>query len=160
VTDTRRSGRRGAQALWSCPLCGVKLVTRNSSHSCGPFSVEAFLRGKSDAGRDLFRRFVAVVERCGPCSLAPAKTRVAFVAQVRFASVNRVGGNYIDVHFVLPRVIDSPRFSKVDHFGKLYVHHLRLRGPREFDRQLTHWLGQSYAEYGRREWLKDKPSRR
>src|SRR5262245_46246637 len=30
-------------------------------------------------------------------------------------------------HFVLPRSIDSPRFRKIEHLGKLHVHHVRLR---------------------------------
>lgn len=156
----RAVGSTPAARLWTCPLCGVKLVSRNLSHSCGPFSVEAFLDGKSDAARALFRRFAALVERCGPTSLAPAKTRVAFVAQVRFASVNRVGLDYIDIHFVLPGAIVSPRFLKVEHLGKLYVHHLRLRVPSDFDRELATWLRRSYREYGQRQWLEGRQSRR
>jgi hypothetical protein len=125
-----------------CPLCGVKLVA------------------KSDRAQDVFRRFVAGIESCGPYSLAPAKTRVAFVAQVRFASVNRIGDDYIDVHFVLPRAIASPRFSKVERLGQLYVHHLRLRDARDVNRQLLVWLRQAYAEYGQRQWLEKRRPRR
>src|SRR5262252_10262154 len=99
-----------ARPLWECPRCGVKLVARNLSHSCGDYSIEKFLRDKSVVGRTLFERFVALIARCGPYEVAPAKTRVAFMAQVRFASVNRVGDESIDVHFVLPRALESPRF--------------------------------------------------
>jgi len=139
--------------LWECPRCGAKLVTRNLPHACGPYSMEKFLEGKPEIGRDLFRRFVALIATCGPYQVAPAKTRVAFMATVRFASVNRVGQDSIDVHFVLPRAIDGPRFRKVEHLGKLYVHHLRLRDPRDCDRELARWLKQSYREYGQRGWL-------
>ncbi len=142
--------------LWECPRCGAKLVTKNLSHSCGDHSVEKFLEGKTDVGRDLFRRFRALIAQCGPYELAPAKTRVAFMAEVRFASVNRVGDDCIDVHFVLPRTIESPRVRRVEHLGKLHVYHVRLRHPRDFDRELADWLHQSYVEYGRRGWLKRK----
>jgi hypothetical protein len=54
---------------------------------------------------------------------------------------------------VLPRVIDSPRFRKVEHLGKLHVHHVRLKDRRDFDRELAAWLRQSYVEYGQRAWL-------
>jgi hypothetical protein len=59
----------------------------------------------------------------------------------------------IDVHFVLPRVVASRRIRRVEHLGKVHVHHLRLAEPRDFDREVQSWLVQSYREYGRREWL-------
>ena len=27
--------------LWTCPKCGARLITRNLSHSCGTFSLDA-----------------------------------------------------------------------------------------------------------------------
>lgn len=149
----RPTRKSGTATLWECPHCGAKLISKNLSHSCGAFSVEKFLQGKTDIGRDLFGRFAAMIARCGPYEVAPAKTRVAFMGKVRFASVNRVGHDYIDVHFVLPRPIDSPRLRRLEHLGKLYVHHLRLREGREFDRELSDWLRLSYLEYGQRGWL-------
>ena len=137
-------------AQWKCPRCGAKLVQKNLSHACGDYSVEKYLADKSERGRDLFGRFVKLIARCGPYDVAPAKTRVAFMEQVRFASVNRVRDEYIDVHFVLPRTIESSRLSKVEHVGNVYVHHLRLRDRRDFDRELASWLKQSYREYGQR----------
>jgi hypothetical protein len=142
--------------LWECPRCGAKLVAKNLSHACGPYSIEKFLEGTSEIGRDLFGRLVTLIEKCGPYEVAPAKTRVAFMAAVRFASVNRVGNDFIDVHFVLPRAIDGLRFRKVEHLGKLHVHHLRLRDRLDCDRELARWLRQSYREYGQRGWLTTK----
>ena len=145
--------------LWTCPRCGAKLIARNLSHASGAYSIEKFLKGKTDIGRGLFHRFVALLGRWCRYDLAPAKTRVAFMGIVRFASVNRVGRDSIDVHFVLPRVIKSPRFRRVEQVGKLYVHHLRLRDRRDFDRELAGWLRRSYIEYGQRGWLaKDEPA--
>jgi hypothetical protein len=153
---TRQVPGACATKLWKCPRCGAKLVAKNLSHACGPYSIEKFLDGKSEIGRDLFRYFVTLIEKCGPFEVAPAKTRVAFMAAVRFASVNRIGNDFIDVHFVLPRAIDGPRFRKVEHLGTLHVHHLRLRDRRDCDRELAHWLRQSYREYGQRGWLTTK----
>lgn len=101
-----------------------------------------------------------MIARCGPYRRAPAKTRVAFVADVRFASVNRVTEDAIHVHFVLPRVVASPRLRRVDDLGSLHVHHLRLERPADFDRELQGWLLASYREYGRREWLEPHAPRR
>jgi uncharacterized C2H2 Zn-finger protein len=142
------------ESLWQCPRCGARLLRKNLSHSCGDHSVEKFLRGKSERGRRLFAAFAAMVARCGPHHIAPAKTRVAFLALVRFASVNRVGDDNIDVHLVLPRRLLSPRFRKVEHLSNVYVHHLRLGGDAELDAELQSWLDASYREYGEREWLR------
>jgi hypothetical protein len=136
--------------MWACPRCGAKLLRRGLSHSCGDHSVERFLEGKP---RGRFDRFVKMIAACGPYDVAPAKTRVAFLKQVRFASVNRVAADCLDVHFVLPRRLASSRFRKVEKLGRLYVHHLRLRTADEFDRELQAWLRASYREYGDRGWL-------
>ncbi len=138
-----------------CPRCGVQLVARNLSHACGDYSIEKFLRGKTAAERALLDKFVALIPR--PHTVAPAKTRVAFCAQVRFASVNRVGNGTIDIHFVLPRVIEHARVRRIDHLGKLHVHHVRLERAADCDAQLAAWLKAAYAEYGERAWL--TPSR-
>jgi len=152
-SNNRRSRDTRPTTLWECPRCGAKGIVRNLSHACGSYSIDRFLEGKTDVGRDLFWRFVTLIEKCGSYEVAPARTRVAFMAAVRFASINRVGCDFIDVHFVLPRAIDSPRFRKIEPVGKLHVHHLRLRARREFDRELGRWLRQSFREYGQRKWL-------
>jgi hypothetical protein len=153
MARVRKRRFEGAARLWECPRCGTKLIAKNLSHACGDYSVEKFLAGKSEHGRDLFRRFVALIARCGAFDFAPAKTRVAFMAKVRFASVNRVSEGHIDVHLVLPQALESPRFRKVEKIGNVYVHHLRLSDRRDFDRELAGWLRRSYAEYGQRGWL-------
>lgn len=144
--------------LWTCPRCGAKLVSRNLSHACGEHSVAAFLARAGAKGRALYTRFVTLIARCGPYHVAPAKTRVAFLARVRFASVNRVRDEAIDVHFVLPRRIASPRFRRIERLGKLYVHHLRLSRAAEFNRELAGWLRAAYTEYGERTWLERRPA--
>lgn len=143
----------GDHPLWSCPRCGVKLLSRGLSHSCGQFSVERFLAGRDARERALFRRFVALVAACGPYEVAPAKTRVAFLVKVRFASVNRLGPGGMDVHFVLPEALRSSRLRRVDRVGKLFLHHLRVTRPDELDAEVGRWLRASYVEYGERRWL-------
>jgi hypothetical protein len=139
--------------MWVCPKCGVKLVAKNLSHACGDYSIEKFLEGKTEQGRKLFELFVKQIAACGPYSVAPAKTRVAFMTKVRFASVNRIGKDAIDVHFVLAHKLKSKRFKRVEQLGKLYVHHLRLTNEADFDDELAAWIRLSYQEYGEREWL-------
>jgi hypothetical protein len=146
-------------ALWECPFCRAKLVFRGLSHACGRYSVEKFLAGASMHAQQLFSRFVELIAACGPYEVAPAKTRVAFLASVRFASVNRVRPTHLDVHFVLPRPLSSPRFRRIERLGKLYVHHLRFVDEREMDDEVQRWLQDSYAQYGERRWLNRSPRR-
>ncbi len=148
------------RALWKCPRCGAKLVHKNLAHSCGAFTEEAFLANAGVRERGLYERFVECVARCGPYELAPAKTRVAFLALVRFASVNRIGDGFIDVHLVLPRELESARLRKVERVGNVWVHHLRLRDAGDFDRELEAWVREAYEAYGRREWLAASKARR
>jgi len=139
--------------MWRCPKCRVKGVAKNFSHACGDFSVKKFLEGKSATGEKLFRAFERAIAECGPYEVAPAKTRVAFLSQVRFASVNGVRDGALDVHLVLPRRLESARFRRVEKVGPLYVHHLRVT---RVDNQLKSWLRAAYREYGEREWLQKK----
>jgi hypothetical protein len=115
--------------------------------------VERFLAGHSAEERALYRRFVARVAAAGPYQVAPAKTRIAFLSQVRFASVNRLGPRGLDVHLVLPRRLPGPRFRRVERLGKLFVHHLRFTALEEIDAEVAAWLAASRAEYGERRWL-------
>ncbi len=131
--------------LWSCPECGAKLVQRNLSHACGDFSVERFLAGKGERARALFERFEALVARCGPYERAPAKTRVAFMVRMRFASVNGVSERGLRAHLCLPRRIDSPRFTRVEPIGRILGHHFRVASPDELDDEVLGWMRESYA---------------
>jgi hypothetical protein len=75
------------------------------------------------------------------------------MTRVRFASVNRVADDAIDVHFVLPRRVESERIRRVEKVDRVYVHHLRLAAPADFDDELRAWLAASRAEYGEQAWL-------
>lgn len=131
--------------LWSCPLCGAKLATENLSHACGDYSVEGFLAGKSERARALFARLPALVARCGPYEHAPAKTRVAFMVRMRFASVNAVSDRGLRAHVCLPRELASPRFSRIERIGNVWVHHFRVERSDELDDEVLGWLRESYA---------------
>lgn len=143
--------------LWTCPKCGRKFVTRNMWHACGPYTVETFLAGKGDQARTLFHRFVELIERCGPYEVAPAKTRVAFMARVRFAGVSRVSDRGMTIGFALPKPIQSPRLSKVEQIAPgWHGHWMRIKDPDELDEEVLAWLRESYRMMGMQERLKER----
>ncbi|HEY7589167.1 MAG TPA: DUF5655 domain-containing protein [Thermoplasmata archaeon] len=130
--------------LWTCPRCGKKFVTRNIYHSCGPYTVADFLRGKGPKGRALFRRFESLLRACGPVTVAPNKTGIAFMVRVRFAGVRRVSDRGMTFAFALLRRIESPRIAKVEQYGKWYGHIVRVTEPGQLDDEVLRWLRESY----------------
>ncbi len=118
------------------------------SHACGPYSVEAFLAGKSERARSLFEAFVRLVSRCGPVTPAPASTRVAFMVRTRFCAVERLSDRSMRAQFGLPYQLESPRIEKVDNLNGWYVHWLTLRALDEFDDELQRWLCTAYHQMG------------
>jgi len=104
-----------------------------------------FLEGKGPRARRLYRKFYALVRRCGPVSVAPTKTRVAFMVRVRFAGVNRISNRGMTASFALPRRLDSPRIQRVEHpVRRWYVHYFRVSSPEELDDEALEWLRESY----------------
>ncbi len=135
--------------LWTCPKCGAKFVTRNMWHGCGDYSVEKFLEGKGPRARKLFDCFVGLIAACGPFETAPAKTRVAFMARVRFAAVLRLSDRGMTVSFGLPRRLEHPRIGRIEEYGSgWYGHFVRVTSAEEMDDEMLQWLRESYSQMG------------
>ncbi len=85
-----------------------------------------------------------MVRRCGPVTVLPEKTRIAFHVRMSFAVVSfRRDG--LRGHFVLARRLASPRFTKIYTVSpRNHVHEFRLRSLDEFDGELLGWLREAY----------------
>lgn len=137
-------GKRGSKPLWHCPKCGHRFVTRNLWHSCGRFHVRDHLKGKSRQVARLYRRFAALVRKCGPVTISPNKTRIAFMVRMRFAGC-RVGKDALHIGFLLSRRVRSARIRRVEFIPhRYYLHHLPIHTPDELDGELLGWLRESY----------------
>ena len=146
--------------LWTCPACGRPFANTNQPHSCGHYTVEQFLTGRSDQERALYDAFSTAVHACGDVTAAPAKTRVGFQARMIFASVNRLKKNALHAHVVLTRELRSQRFDKVEELtARCFVHHFVVRSKAEIDDEVRSWLAEAY-ETGEQKQLKKKPPRR
>jgi len=114
-------------------------------HSCGRYSVEKFLSGKSRNAVSLYEHFTSLMRECGPFKIAPAKTRIGFQVRMIFAAVNKLNDQGLDAHVVLSRRLNSPRFRRIETTtSKCYVHHFRLESLRELDDEVKHWLQEAY----------------
>lgn len=144
--------------MWTCPKCGSKFVNRNQWHSCGRSTVEDWLERVGPSGKALYRRFEALIRACGEIDVAPAKTRIAFLGQVRFASVTRLTDQEMVCTFALPHTLDSPRLARVQEVVPgWFVHTLVVTASDQFDDEVQAWIRESYRLMGMRERLRKGP---
>jgi hypothetical protein len=110
--------------------------------------------------RALYVEFKRRLASCGPIFAAPAKTRIAFLARVRFAGVAGISDDAITISFSLPTPLRSKRFTKVEEVAPgWWVHRLRITDAHQFDTQLQGWLCESYRLMGMQERLRKKRRR-
>jgi len=135
---------RHPSALWRCPRCGHRFVTRNLWHSCGRYRVADHFAGKPKLLRTIFRRLVRVARGCGPVTVYAQKTRIVIQARVRFAGLV-VRQRSLDAGLWLKRRVAHPRLQRVENLGRLgYGVHFRLTSPAEIDRQLAALVREAY----------------
>jgi hypothetical protein len=94
----------------------------------------------------LYRRFVELVEACGPVTYAVAKTTITFKGSRRgFAGAKptpRGLAGYLD----LQRLVEDPRIMSASPYTKrLYVHQFRITAPDELDDEFAGWLREAYT---------------
>ncbi len=145
---------RRSRPLWTCPRCGAKLVSVNLSHSCGEATLEEWKGRMGPLARELYGRFEGLVAACGGYYVAPAKTRIAFMGRVRFASITSLSEKGMTCSFALPHPMRSPRFRKVEEVVPgWWAHWLRITNVNELDGELQAWLRESYRLMGMQERL-------
>ena len=139
--------------MWICPKCKQKFVNKNQSHSCGNWTVEEFLSGKTEHSVTLFNSFLDEFRSIGDFELHPVKTRVALLTMIRFASINKIGHNFIDGHLVLVEAVENDCFRRVENLGdRFYVHHFRITDVAQI-KLLRPFMKKAYA-VGQRDHVK------
>ena len=137
---------RQPAALWTCDKCGRPFANRNQTHSCGRFTVEEFLIGKSHQAVELFKKFAGAVHELDDVIAAPAKSRVGFQVRMIFASVNRLNDDGLTAHVVLARRYEHPRFTKVESISpRNHVHHFIIQDAKEIDDEVRDWLREAHS---------------
>ena len=131
--------------LWTCPACGRGFANRNQSHACGRHALEAHFAGKPPEIRALYDALLERVRACGPVTVLPEKTRIAFQVRMSFAVAMPRRG-WVDGHLVLARRVESPLFRRVETFSpRNHVHVFRLRSPADLTPELDALLREAYA---------------
>lgn len=144
--------------LWACPRCQRGFANRNQSHACGRYDLAHHFRGKDPAVRVLYEAVRSAVAACGPVTIIPEKTRIAFQVRMSFAQVTP-RKRWLDGHVVLARRLPHPRFRQIDTISpRNHVHHFRLVSLAEVNGDFRAWLREAYA-VGAQEHLRRKPGR-
>lgn len=124
------------------------------AHACNDSTVAGFLRD-AGAGHALYDRLEQMVAKCGPYYTSPAKTRITFMARMRFMGVTRVRPDGMTFYFLLPQRLQHQRFAKVHQVvARIWMHTLRVAKVRELDTQVQRWLRESYRLMGMQERLR------
>ena len=130
--------------LWHCPKCGERFTTANQWHSCGRFALDDLFVGCEPSARRLFDQFVELVKSCGPVTVIPQKTRVAFQARMRFAAIIP-RKRYLRGHLVLARRRVEPFFSRIQRYSPHnHVHEFRLDGEEQLTGEFLDCLQEAY----------------
>jgi hypothetical protein len=134
-----------SQHLWRCPDCGRTFANRNQSHSCAALGeLDRHFAGKDAAVRDAFDAIVAVVDALGPVEVLAEKSRIALHVRMSFAAFTP-RRHTLPGHLVLARVVESPRWDKVQVFSPRNVlHAFTLTGPHDVDAEFAGWLAEAY----------------
>ena len=142
--------------LWTCPRCQRRFANRNQSHACGRYDLAHHFRGKDPAVRVLYDAVRRAVAACGPVTILPEKTRIAFQVRMSFAQVTP-RKHWLDGHVVLARRLPHPRFRRIDTISpRNHVHHFRVVSPAEVNADFCAWLREAYA-VGAQAHLRRKP---
>jgi hypothetical protein len=138
--------------LWQCPKCGEKFVTPNAWHSCGKYSLDALFAHSDPHVFKLYEKFEELVKTCGPITVIPQKSRIAFQMRVRFAgAIPRK--SHLQCSFGFNRRHDHLRFYKIEQYGPhWYGHHCRIEKEEEFDDEFMNWIHEAY-EVGQQKHL-------
>ena len=116
----------------------------NQTHSCGSYTVDQHFTGKSPYVTSMYEQFVALVKRCGPVTVVPAKTRIGFQVRMIFAALS-VRKQSLDCHVVLSRRLESERFMRIQSLSpRNHVHYFSIKSPEDLDDEVLGWLTEAY----------------
>jgi hypothetical protein len=134
--------------LWTCPKCGARLVTKKMWHSCGRFTLEGLFAASKPSALALAKRYIALVKALGDVQVIPQKTRLVFVARVRFAGLMPRKDHFVAA-FALQRRLKNPRIIQlVDYGPRWQMHQLRIKTTADLDDELRSWLRESHDVVG------------
>jgi Domain of unknown function (DUF5655) len=121
------------------------------------WTVEDHLRGKPATVVALYRRFVELVQACGPFEYAVSKTAITFKGSRRGFAGAKPTAHGLDGYLDLQRRVEDPRIRRAAPYTKrLLVHQFRVGAPEQLDEVFGGWVREAYR-VGQGEHLARRP---
>jgi Domain of unknown function (DUF5655) len=109
------------------------------------WTVEDHLRDKPAAVVALYRRFVELVQACGPFDYAVSKTAITFKGNRRGFAGAKPKAHGLDGYLDLQRRVEDPRIRRASPYTKrLVVHQFRISAPEQLDEEFAGWVREAY----------------
>jgi Domain of unknown function (DUF5655) len=109
------------------------------------WTVEDHLRDKPPAVVALYRRFVELVQACGPFDYAVSKTAITFKGSRRGFAGAKPKAHSLDGYLDLQRRVEDPRIRRASPYTKrLVVHQFRVSAPEQLDEEFAGWVREAY----------------
>lgn len=110
------------------------------------WTVDDHLAGQPADSVALYRRFVEMLEECGPFSYSVTKTTITFKGARRGFAGALPTRRGLSVYLDLQRVIEDRRIiSAAPYTRRLFVHQIRLTAPDDLDQEFHGWVREAYA---------------
>jgi hypothetical protein len=109
------------------------------------WTIERHLTAKPDLVRDLYRRFIDLVEACGPFTYNVTKTAISLKGTRRGFAGAKPKRQTLDGFLDLQHVVRDPRIVRSSPYTRrLYVHQFRLSSTTQLDEQFASWVQEAY----------------
>jgi hypothetical protein len=116
-----------------------------TSMDTSAWTVEDHLRDKPAAVVALYRRFVELVQACGPFDYAVSKTAITFKGSRRGFAGAKPKAHSLDGYLDLQRRVEDPRIRRASPYTKrLVVHQFRVSAPEQLDEEFAGWVREAY----------------
>jgi hypothetical protein len=138
--------------MWTCPDCNQRFVNNNHPHSCNERTIEDFLKGKSEHTIELYHYFIDELRKLGDFKLHPARSRIAFAAEIRFGYVRLLGKNFLDVALTFNKPFhDNLCFYRIGEVpgGTYYQHYLRIFKKEDINEEVKKFMNMA-VQFGYR----------
>jgi hypothetical protein len=113
--------------------------------SARTWTVEDHLADMPDEIVALYRRFIALVEECGPFSYRVTKTAITVKGSRRGFAGAKLTMRSLNGYLDLQRELRDPRIQRASPYTKrLFVHHFRVTSPDQLDREFAGWIREAY----------------
>lgn len=109
------------------------------------WTVERHLDDKPKEINELYRRFIAMVEECGPFTYRVSKTAITLKGSRRGFAGAKPAQRWLDGYLDLQREVRDPRIRYASPYTKrLFVNQFRMTRLEQFDRDFAGWVREAY----------------